>query len=228
MTQPQYVTEDRLHNIATLPPIQCTLEFENTGALYHKKSHVDFRQNLSGCGGCNVQSVRTSKPVLPEGDPESVFVVVGRNPSSVDTPESGTFRKDSNYGNIFDLYLSRLGLSRSEIYLTNSLFCPLPQKRDPRPLERLICGLHKTVEFGFVKRARVILLLGDDALKQFIDPLLDIRSSWDKYFATGSRFLIPLMHVGFFIRNPHEQPNILRHLEIIKNRFITPIKKGIL
>ena len=228
MNPPHYITEERLLNVAVLPPVPCTVEFDEAGGIYEEPSSIHFRNHIRNCSACNARLDRVSNPIPPEGDPESLFVIVGRNPSSVDTVNSGIFRKDSNYGKIFELYLERLGLSRGEVYLTNSLFCPLPQNRDPHPLERIVCSLHKKVEFGFVRKARIVLLMGDDALKQFVDPSLDIRSNWDRYFAIGSRFLIPIMHVGFFLKNPHEQNNIIRHLEVIKHRFIAPVKKGIL
>lgn len=230
----QIVTIEGLENVRISEPIECDCEIlnhENPKCEKTDWTWLDIQDNISNCKRCSAHLDRPSMPLLPEGNHESRFVFVLRNPLSIDTPLSGYMRSDSNYGQVFQLYLKALGIQRAEAYVTGTIFCPIPDSRFPMSEERSICQCFKEIEFGFLRNVRIIFLMGEDAIKQFVDERLSIRSDWSNLFycsTTPKTYLVPILHVGFYLNNENEQMGILKHLTILRHRFVDPIRKGLL
>jgi uracil-DNA glycosylase family 4 len=233
------ITEEGLLNVRTAAPLECGYEFINNPKFPEMNEGVSrnvdvdlLRKRMSLCDLCPASRDRLAGPILPEGNLDSKFAVVLRNPLSIDTPYTGYMRGDSNYAQVFHLYLKVLGIPRSELYITGALLCSVPDERVPTFEENRGCGgLYKEYEINLLKKVRVIFLMGEDALKQFVDPRLTIKTNWsDNYFIpkTPATYLLPILHVGTYLNNPDQQKNILKHLLTLRKRFVDPVKKGLL
>jgi len=219
------LTEEGLSNVRTADPLVCTYGF-----LDFKCSIKEDIENIEGCGICSACLDRLCSPLCPEGRFDSKFAMVFRNPLSVDTPYTGYMRADCDFGQVFQLYLKILGIAKTELYMTGALFCPVPDDRIPTIEENRLCGcVYKEKEISRLNNVRIIFLMGEDALKQFIDPKLNIRDHWsDTYYIASdpSVYLLPIFHVGTYLNNVEEQRNILKHLLILRKRFVEPVKRG--
>lgn len=229
-----FLTEEGLNNVRMESPLECSYSFMDgvSNPDDDRISWFEFQDEIRCCRKCTANLDRTSCPILPEGSTNSRFSFVLRNPLSIDSPFIGYMRADSNYGQVFQTYLKVLGIQRSELYITGTMFCSSPDTRVPNKKEQRICGdSYKRTEIGFLKHLRILFLMGDNALRQFVDYDLSLLEGWmNTYYIQSDPkiFLLPVFHVGFYLKNESERMDILRHLALLRYRFVDPIRKGLL
>ena len=107
-------------------------------------------------------------------------------------------------GQLLNNLLSKLGLSRDEVYITNVVKSRPPENRDPLPEEVAAClpFLEKQIE---AVRPRVIVTLGRiaaHALLRTKAPMTQLRGKWQKY---GKILVMPTFHPSYLLRFPKER-----------------------
>jgi len=70
-------------------------------------------------------------------------------------------------GHLLDTLLARIGLGRSDVYITNVLKCRPPQNRDPMPNEAESCSPYLVRQLAMIK-PKVVLVLGRHALERLL------------------------------------------------------------
>ena len=116
----------------------------------------------SGCTRCRLAETRT-QVVFGVGDPCADLMFVGEAPGFHEDKQGFPFVGQA--GKLLDRLLEGIGLSRSQVYIANTIKCRPPGNRDPNPDEKQACEpwLFRQIE---LIRPKVIATLGNHATKQ--------------------------------------------------------------
>lgn len=90
---------------------------------------------------------------------------VGRSPSKSEALKNQIVHEETMPGHIFDKYLEYMGVSKSEVSLLNCVNCHTKGNRPPDFESVCRCLFYKRFEMYYINRVKVILLMGNDAMK---------------------------------------------------------------
>jgi uracil-DNA glycosylase family 4 len=95
--------------------------------MLHEDWYSGYKQMVWGCEACTARR-ECKKPVPGEGDLESPFIVVGRNPGRNEDAENRPFVGPG--GEVLDRFLSLCGVSRQKgCFITNMCLCKTVKDR---------------------------------------------------------------------------------------------------
>jgi uracil-DNA glycosylase len=148
------------------------------------------------CERCPLSITRTNA-VPGEGPADAAVVVIGEGPGMNEDLQGRPFVGAA--GRQLEGLLGRAGLRREEVYITNVVKCRPPQNRRPTGAEADACRPFLDRQLELI-RPRVVVLLGDSALKRFL-PEESLTSAHGKLFRHGGFHLFPTYHPAAMIYN---------------------------
>lgn len=173
-------------------------------------------QTISVCKDCDLYYSRKNA-VCGEGTASSGIMIVGEAPGQKEDLEGKPFIGRS--GKLLDSILSREGLSRSEVYISNAVRCRPKIGVAPKVAEIKKCSKYLKYEIESIK-PRIIVPMGNSALKAvgivlgFSFPKVTEISG--KIYKVKDYYVIPQFHPAAILRNP-------KKLEIFKDNFVSTI-----
>lgn len=124
-----------------------------------------FRNEVKLCGGksrgCTLREEAT-KPVPPEGDPNSKVWILGRNPGGDEDALGRPFIGPG--GECLNRMLSMGGLRRESFWITNLCKCRSTEDRPPYPGDVKCCFAWLELEYMMCK-PKVVCLLGNQVVR---------------------------------------------------------------
>ncbi len=155
------------------------------------------------------------------------LMLVGEAPGRDETFSGIPFFGQS--GQELDNYLTRVGVSRDNWWVTNLVKCRPPANRDPKPEEVVCCKgclereieLHQPLVIAAVGRYAVRYFLGQDADMEMVHGI--------PYLLDSGRVVVPCYHPAYGLRNTTEMTNIYRDFEAVAKVVrgeITPRRPG--
>lgn len=148
------------------------------------------------CTRCPLSGGRTNA-VPGDGPPEPRVVLIGEGPGRNEDLQGRPFVGAA--GKQLDGLLSAAGLRREEVFITNVVKCRPPENRRPTGGESDACAPYLERQLALL-RPRVVVLLGDTALKRFL-PDESLASAHGKLFQKDGRSLFPTYHPAAMIYN---------------------------
>jgi uracil-DNA glycosylase family 4 len=103
-------------------------------------------------------------------------------------------------GKLLDTLLARIGLGRSDVYITNVLKCRPPMNRDPMPNEVEACSPYLKQQLELVK-PKVVLILGRHALERLMPGQGSISRIHGSLIRRGEVAYVPLYHPAAALHN---------------------------
>jgi DNA polymerase len=103
-------------------------------------------------------------------------------------------------GKLLDTLLARIGLGRSDVYITNVLKCRPPMNRDPMPNEVESCSPYLKQQIELVQ-PKVVLILGRHALERLLPGQGSISRIHGSLIRRGEIAYIPLYHPAAALHN---------------------------
>lgn len=126
------------------------------------KTHLSilWDTKLKNCVKCKLSSTRTQ--VVPgEGIADTQIMFIGQNPGFNEDQQGKPFVGES--GIKLNELISKLGLIRENLYITNAIKCFTPANRKPELDEIKACSSYIDFEIRTIK-PKVIIALGDPAI----------------------------------------------------------------
>lgn len=174
-----------------------------------------FERELGNCTRCKRRNDCFS-PVLPDGPTSSPVYFQGRDPGKTEDEKRKPFYPTAPGGRHFHMYLRALGLSRSGVYVTNTVFCHGENDRTLDNDEREQCFRHKELELG-TGSWRFYFLLGNDAHRQFLRGNRSVVHDMGKvFYLPGQAYFIPLLHPGHAMRKPELKRKVFVYLNNLR------------
>jgi DNA polymerase len=118
-------------------------------------------------------------------------------------------------GKLLDTLLARIGLSRSDVYITNVLKCRPPMNRDPMPNEAEACSPYLTQQIQLV-RPKVVLILGRHALERLMPGQGSISRIHGSLIRRGDVAYVPLYHPAAALHNGSLVADLERDFDALK------------
>ena len=118
-------------------------------------------------------------------------------------------------GKLLDTLLARIGLSRSDVYITNVLKCRPPMNRDPMPNEVESCSPYLKQQLDLVK-PKVVLILGRHALERLMPGQGSISRIHGSLIRRGEVAYVPLYHPAAALHNGSLVADLERDFDALK------------
>lgn len=127
-------------------------------------------------------------------------------------------------GKLLDTLLARIGLSRTDVYITNVLKCRPPMNRDPMPNEVEACSPYLIQQMQLVK-PKVVLILGRHALERLMPGQGSISRIHGSLIRRGEVAYVPLYHPAAALHNGSLVADLERDFDALKrylDRLLAP------
>ena len=157
---------------------------------------------VGGCIACPLHRTR-HRTVFGAGARDADWMVIGEGPGANEDRQGEPFV--GRAGRLLNSMLFALGLSREEVFITNTVKCRPPDNRDPEPAETEQCGpfLDRQIE---LVAPRVILAVGRVATQTILGtsaPLGRLRGREHPYPRGARRVpVVATYHPAYLLRRP--------------------------
>ena len=180
----------------------------------------NIRKNVIECTKCNLSKTRTNS-VPGKGSFHSDVIFVGEAPGRNEDLKGEPFVGVA--GKKLTLALKNAGISREDIYITNTVKCRPPNNRVPNKLEKETCQHYIKKEIEIIK-PKIICVLGNTAFGSMLGGT-EITKYRGKIGKKGNQLYFITIHPAATIYN-QELIEILK--EDIKKLFwsIRELKNG--
>jgi len=169
---------------------------------------------IRACELCALHQSR-SRAVPGYGNPDAEILFIGEAPGFHEDQQGLPFVGRS--GQYLDSLLSRIGLKRQDVFITNINKCRPPGNRDPRPEEIIACKPYLDRQIAIIDTL-VIATLGRYSMGLFF-PNARISQIHGQAKYEGRRAYYPFYHPAAALRNPDLQKDMegdmRRLLEVI-------------
>ena len=166
--------------------------------------------------GCALK--RTAKSLcFARGSSEARLMLIGEAPGRDEDLQGKPFV--GRAGQLLDLMLTAIGLSESEVYITNTVYWRPPGNRTPTPEEVEACApfLARQIE---LLAPKILVLLGGAAAKNILgvtEGIMRLRGKWLSYpCVVGPITTLATLHPAYLLRNPEAKRYAWRDLLMAK------------
>ncbi|MFY8147601.1 MAG: uracil-DNA glycosylase [Prochlorococcaceae cyanobacterium] len=159
------------------------------------------------CRRCGLVAGR-QQVVVSRGDPAARLMVIGEGPGAQEDASGSPFV--GRAGQLLDQMLASVAIdSNRDAYICNVVKCRPPDNRKPTPAEMAACLPWLERQIQLVDPA-VILLAGATAMEGLLGVkggITRLRGQWRRGEGAvlGGRWLMPIFHPSYLLRNPSRQ-----------------------
>jgi uracil-DNA glycosylase len=179
-------------------------------------SLAELEALIAAFEGCALK--RTAKSLcFARGSSEARLMLIGEAPGRDEDLQGKPFV--GRAGQLLDLMLTAIGLSESEVYITNTVYWRPPGNRTPTPEEVEACApfLARQIE---LLAPKILVLLGGAAAKNILgvtEGIMRLRGKWLSYpCVVGPITTLATLHPAYLLRNPEAKRYAWRDLLMVK------------
>lgn len=132
------------------------------------------------------------------GNPEADLLFVGEAPGRVEDAQGLPFVGPA--GKLLDQLLQGIGLSRSQVYITNVVKCRPPGNRDPVPDEIEKCNGYLAKQIELIQ-PRILCALGRVAAGLILERTIQISKLHGRKIEGPGYFIVPVFHPAAALRS---------------------------
>ncbi|HYT13604.1 MAG TPA: uracil-DNA glycosylase [Candidatus Nitrosopolaris sp.] len=167
---------------------------------------------MRACVKCSLHATRT-QAVPGIGPCPADIMIVGEAPGFNEDRQGEPFVGAA--GKLLDTLLARIGLGRTDVYITNVLKCRPPQNRDPMPNEVESCSPYLARQLSMIK-PKVVLILGRHALERLLPGQGSISRIHGSLVRRGDVAYVPLYHPAAALHNGALVADLERDFDSVK------------
>ncbi len=177
-------------------------------AAARRERLVEVYREASSCTKCALAQTRT-KVVFGAGDANADLMFVGEAPGAEEDRQGLPFV--GRAGGLLNELLGGIGLTRSDVFVANTLKCRPPGNRDPQPIEIDSCRPYLLSQVELIE-PKVIATLGNFATKLITENptgITRVRGT-PQVHTLGERtvHVLPILHPAAVLRNPNMRPTM--------------------
>ncbi len=165
-----------------------------------------------GCTRCSLHKTAEFVCLLGSGDERSDIMIVGEAPGKREDDSGKPFVGSA--GKVLEELLKVNGLSRQDVYITNSVNCRPPDNRTPKKAEINACKYWMAEQLKVVK-PKYVLLLGATALQSVLD-LKGIKKLRGKPIEKNGVIYLPTYHPASCLYDPNTKAFMQQDFEFFK------------
>ena len=183
-----------------------------------------LKQEYANCQRCAVLVKNRTQVVFGSGNEKAQILFIGEAPGAQEDKQGIPFCGSS--GQILTQLLTSVGLTREDIFITNTILCRPPDNRNPLPEEIENCRsrLDKLIQ---IMQPKVIVTLGNFAAKRILNQTASqtgINKIRGKIFSLKINQqeikVVPVVHPASYLysgRNPEQWKEMQHDFRIIAN-----------
>lgn len=171
-----------------------------------------IHDRIRACVACRLQLTRT-QAVPGYGPVEARIMAVGEAPGEKEDQLGRPFVGAA--GKLLTELVESIGLSRRDIYITNTVRCRPPGNRDPEPDEVEACS-HFLDEQIALLHPDVILILGRHALQRLLPDASGISRLHGERVIRDDRVYVPLYHPAAALYNSSLRETLLADMRRVR------------
>jgi len=170
----------------------------NGGDCLHKEEGLKrLRAEIGDCRRCRLSEGRTNL-VFGEGNPDAGLMFVGEAPGEQEDRQGRPFV--GRAGELLTRLIEKMGFSREEVYIANTVKCRPPDNRNPMEDEIKTCMPFLEKQVGIIEPA-VIMTLGSVATKALLGDIGSISRVRGKTYRYKGIPVVPTFHPSYLLRN---------------------------
>ena len=177
----------------------------------------ELRIAYENCQRCPVLVENRTQVVFGSGDPKKCkLVIIGEAPGHSEDVKGEPFVGKS--GKILTELLESIGLTREEVFITNTILCRPPENRNPSSIELHNCRdrLDQTIK---ILNPKVVVTLGNFATQYMLKTKTGITTLRGKVYEIDGRKIIPMQHPAVLLyhgNSPEKRKEFENDFEIVK------------
>lgn len=173
-----------------------------------------LKQEYSACNKCPTLCSSRSQVVFGSGNPNAEVLFIGEAPGANEDKQGIPFCGMS--GQVLNELLNSVGLSREDIFITNTILCRPENNRNPAKEEVENCRdrLDRLIS---IMQPKVIVTIGNFATERILGKK-GITSLRGKVFEKEGRKIVPVIHPANYLysgRNPEMFAQMKQDFEVI-------------
>ncbi len=225
------------HRETRRPAARVTSQRRDTGATAQQRAASastleELIQAINNFDDCTLKKTATTTCVA-DGNPRSRIMLVGEAPGANEDRQGKPFVGPA--GVLLDRMLAAIGLDRTCVYITNTIFWRPPGNRTPTPAELSQCVPFVKRQIELVEPA-LLIFAGATASRQLLgatEGITRIRGRWFRFEQPGKDAIptLPTFHPAYLLRYPERKRESWRDLLAIRKRMdelglagATPVK----
>jgi len=167
-------------------------------------------KEVSVCTRCILHYSR--KNAVPgEGPPHARIMFIGEGPGFHENEQGRPFVGAA--GRFLDELLARIGMQRSEVFITNVVKCRPPGNRDPLPEELEACSEYLERQIQAIN-PKVIVTLGRYSMAHFL-PNAKISDVHGQAVRVRGRLIVPMYHPAAALHQASLKPIVERDFALL-------------
>ena len=222
---PPSVAPARVASANSNPPLSPDDAVGRAVALAAAASSVEeLRSALLAFDGCPLKRTATHL-VFTDGNAQASILFIGEAPGAEEDRQGVPFVGPS--GRLLDRMLASIGLDRTQVCISNTVFWRPPGNRTPTTVEMAVCMpfLERLIE---LVDPRVLVTLGGPAAKTVLGESAGVSRLRGRWFAYSSPRLshpIPataMFHPAYLLRTPAQKRDAWRDLLMLRKKLDAP------
>ena len=171
----------------------------------------EIEEEVKKCEKCGLCKTRTNT-VFGVGNENADIMFIGEGPGGDEDKEGEPFVGKA--GKLMNQAFLGLGINRSKIYIANIVKCRPPNNRDPQKDEISSC-LDYLRNQVLVIKPKIIVLLGNIALKNILGQEYGITSSRGKWIEKKGIKYMPTFHPAALLRDENKKIDFWNDLKLV-------------
>ena len=179
------------------------------------KTWEDLEKSIKKKKKCKLCKQRQNI-VFGTGNKEADIMFIGEGPGADEDRLGEPFV--GRAGKLMNMAFDVVGIKREEVYIANVVKCRPPGNRNPEDDEANSCLDYLRSQVILVK-PKIIVLLGNVALKNILGKEYGITASRGKIIEKKGIIYIPTWHPAALLRDENKKVDFIRDLQKVLNEY---------
>lgn len=171
----------------------------------------ELEKSIENCQKCKLCKTRKNI-VFGIGNRKADLMFIGEGPGADEDLQGKPFVGKA--GKLMDMAFTALGIKREEVYIANIVKCRPPFNRNPEQDEEQACLNYLRNQVILVK-PKVIVLLGNVALKNILGSEYGITASRGKWIEKKGIYYMPTWHPAALLRDETKKIDFINDLKMV-------------
>lgn len=187
-------------------------------------SVAELAEAVASFEGCPLKKTATNLCFV-DGNHEAKILLIGEGPGAEEDRQGKPFVGAS--GQLLDRMLASIGLDRTQVLITNTVFWRPPGNRTPTTSETAIC-LPFVARLIDLAEPQVMVALGGAAAKILLNETQGIGRLRGRWFTYGEDVrqqpiaAMAMFHPAYLLRSPAQKREAWRDLLMLKQKLQSP------
>lgn len=175
----------------------------------------ELEQSIENCKNCKLCQTRNNI-VFGVGNKKADLMFIGEGPGADEDAQGEPFVGKA--GKLMDMAFATLGIKREEVYIANIVKCRPPSNRNPEKDEEQACLNYLRNQVILVK-PKIIVLLGNVALKNVLGEEYGITASRGKWIEKKGIYYMPTWHPAALLRDENKKIDFIKDLKMVLEKM---------